>query len=99
MGFWSLLKAIAKFGMAMFSGFEIADLLQKQKAEAELKRQWENLKNELKTFKFDGFDDAKVLLLIVLCILVFMLLVWLFSTIKSCMGKFFKKSVQDAKNW
>lgn len=96
MGFWAFIKAVVKFAVVAMTGFEVADVLKQNElheAEAEMKKQFESLKNEMTTFKFNGFDDAKMLLIIILVVVSFMLAVWIFSIMKSCASKFLKKSV------
>lgn len=93
MGFWAFIKAVVNFAVVVMAGFEVADNIERNEAEIELKKEFQSLKNEFKTIKFDGPDDVKIILIVILVVVGFMLLVWLFSALKDCMGKFVKKSV------
>lgn len=100
MGWWTFLKAVAKFCVASLTGYELAGVIDGdaaaknlEAAKRELKNEFDELKKELSSLKVNGHDDMKILLFIILAFVAFMLVVWLFGTGKRCLAKFFKKSV------
>lgn len=103
MGFWAFFKAVAKFCLATFTGYEIAQVMEGESAAKEVQKEFQSLKDDLKsmveqlTSSFD-FTDEKTILIIVFAMLGIMMFFLVVAKMYNIVHKTGKKSGQRTLN-
>lgn len=103
MGFWAFFKAVAKFGFATVTGYEVAQVFQGESAATEVQKEFQALKNDVKSMvdqlksSFD-FTDVKTILIIVFAMFWIMMFFLVAAKMYNIVHKTGKKSGQRTLN-